>query len=464
MPNVRVLIWFDVEDFITPESDDALKGIIDALDFHKVKGTFKLVGEKLRVLKSRGREDIIEALRNHEVGYHTNYHSIHPTPADYLEGLSWEDGIREFVRREQSGFELVADTFGYTPSAGQPGSSWAPQVYGALRDWQIPVYLDETNQIGLDEKPFWYCGIFNVLRLRSNTTRFDPQLGRDGLVQGLAKFDSLYERLRQAGGGLISIWYHPCEYSTYEFWDAVNFSNGNTPSSDEWITPKIKTKEQMQLELQCFRDYVGHIVSQPGVETLTASEAYNLYPDKSKDRMFTLEEIRGLVHSLQRGVTFAKLNDVVLSPAEIFYLAATTLGNATQKKGTFPTFVGLLGPTRRTSSNVYQCSLKSLKEACSWAKQFMDTTGRVPDAIPLPGGSVSPIDFFETTNHLLRSSDDITKIKDSGPIDIRDGKLLLEEQASDENAWGWIIFPKGFSAPNIMELAKLQTWSLKPAI
>ena len=30
--------------------------------------------------------------------------------------------------------------------------------------------------------------------------------------------------------------------------------------------------------------------------------------------------------------------------------------------------------------------------------------------------------------------------------------------------WGWIIFPKGFRAPAMMELAKRQAWTLKPAL
>jgi hypothetical protein len=30
--------------------------------------------------------------------------------------------------------------------------------------------------------------------------------------------------------------------------------------------------------------------------------------------------------------------------------------------------------------------------------------------------------------------------------------------------WGWVIFPEGFHAPHIMELARLQAWTLKPAV
>ena len=36
--------------------------------------------------------------------------------------------------------------------------------------------------------------------------------------------------------------------------------------------------------------------------------------------------------------------------------------------------------------------------------------------------------------------------------------------ADDPKLWGWVIFPKDFRAPAMMELAKRQAWTLKPAI
>ena len=34
----------------------------------------------------------------------------------------------------------------------------------------------------------------------------------------------------------------------------------------------------------------------------------------------------------------------------------------------------------------------------------------------------------------------------------------------DPRLWGWVIFPRGFRAPAMMELAKRQAWTLKPAL
>src|ERR1700730_74994 len=81
---VNVILWFDTEDYMLPADDDAAKRIAEMLTERHIRGTFKVVGEKARVLEKRGRTDVIEALRHHDIGYHSNFHSVHPAPAEYL--------------------------------------------------------------------------------------------------------------------------------------------------------------------------------------------------------------------------------------------------------------------------------------------------------------------------------------------------------------------------------------------
>ncbi|MBS7612668.1 hypothetical protein KEJ48_00230 [Candidatus Bathyarchaeota archaeon] len=148
MSKIFVVFWFDCEDFITPESDDALKRLAEILSANNVRGVFKLVGEKLRTLERRRRWDVIEALKHHEIGYHTNYHSVHPTVAEYLKDMGFEEGALEFLKSEREGVEDIKRVFNAIPSCyGQPGGAWAPQVYLALKLLEIPTYLDLTDFI-----------------------------------------------------------------------------------------------------------------------------------------------------------------------------------------------------------------------------------------------------------------------------------------------------------------------------
>jgi hypothetical protein len=98
---VDVALWFDTEDYLLPASDDAAKRLAELLTERGIRATFKMVGEKARVLEQRDRRDVIDALRKHDIGYHTNLHSVHPTPAEYLSECGLLDGVAEFVRRPQ---------------------------------------------------------------------------------------------------------------------------------------------------------------------------------------------------------------------------------------------------------------------------------------------------------------------------------------------------------------------------
>ena len=108
---VYVVLWFDTEDYILPASDDAALRVADFLTKEGVRATFKVVGEKARTLERRERKDVIAALKKHEIGYHSNYHSVQPSPAMYLSDLGWDEGVAEFDRREGPGRADVQRVF-----------------------------------------------------------------------------------------------------------------------------------------------------------------------------------------------------------------------------------------------------------------------------------------------------------------------------------------------------------------
>ncbi len=165
---VYVVLWFDTEDYILPASDDAAKRIADFLTQEGLRATFKVVGEKARILERRQRMDVIAALERQEIGYHSNSHSQQPTVTENESVLDWESGQEEFDRSERSGFEDVSRIFGRPPTCyGQTGVSWAPQAYSALKKWSINVYLDDDEQFQLNSKPFWYDGLLNIFHIEA---------------------------------------------------------------------------------------------------------------------------------------------------------------------------------------------------------------------------------------------------------------------------------------------------------
>src|SRR5215472_7165718 len=111
-PRVNVILWFDTEDYLLPADDDACKRLAQMLTERHIRATFKLVGEKARVLEHRGRRDVISALKKHAIGFHANFHSVHPTPTEYLADCGLVDGMAEFARREGGGAGDVRRIFG----------------------------------------------------------------------------------------------------------------------------------------------------------------------------------------------------------------------------------------------------------------------------------------------------------------------------------------------------------------
>src|SRR5215471_7211518 len=200
---VYVILWFDTEDYILPADDDAALHLADFLTREGIRATFKVVGEKARTLERRKRDDVIAALKKHEIGYHSNWHSVQPSPAMYLSNLGWDEGVAEFDRRERPGYDDVKRIFGQAPSCyGQPGSSWGPQVFGAMRQWGMPVYLDAGSHVRLDDKPYYYGGVFTMYKLAHQIRADIHQPSTYKAAE--ERFLQAREKLLAEGGGVVS--------------------------------------------------------------------------------------------------------------------------------------------------------------------------------------------------------------------------------------------------------------------
>src|SRR5439155_8705383 len=200
----------------------------------------------------------------------------------------------------------------------QPGSSWGPQSYGAMRKWGMPVYLDAGSHVNLDDKPCYYCGILNLYKLRYTLrTRLG---GPTDLKEAEDRFAAAHRNLLDEGGGIVSIFYHPCEFVHKEFWDGVNFRNGANPPREKWKLPPTKTAEESKIAYQTFEDYIRFIRRFPEVQFITATEAAKLYRDQARGRKFSPEELRVIAQAVAENVAFQKNGDYALAASEVFAL------------------------------------------------------------------------------------------------------------------------------------------------
>jgi len=492
------LFWFDVEDYVTPESDEALKGLLQAFEARGAQATWKLVGEKARALEARGRTDILRLLQRQDIGYHTDTHSQHPVLAEYLSQMGWEDGVAEVRRREAPGYADLVRICGPASTFGQAGGSWAPQLYPALRELGIPLFMDEASHIGLDEGPFWYGGVLHINRLRQSCTRMEFRAGREGLERGCREFEAICQRLRPEGG-LISVYYHPCEWATSRFWDGVNFGRGAQPPRSEWLPAPTVSAAEMRQGLDLFGEYLSFALAQDDVEVITGRQVLGLLPDRSRQRCFGPAEVARLA-AFERGqITYRLVDGAALAPSEIFLLTCAALAVAgaprpPHSSDVAPSFLSLAQPTQRESAwgcpasggpgeSPLQLALRDTPygptrraastlaagtslRAAALVDAALDTLGfierhhRLPDAVWLGSYRLAPADFLATAARLLGRVCAGERVES---VPLSEGTLALESHVPD-SAWGWVIFPEDFDGSPIIELGRLQTWTLKPAL
>src|SRR5438876_341500 len=364
--NVNVILWFDTEDYLLPADDDATKRLAQMLTDRGIPATFKIVGEKARALERRGRRDVIAALKKHDIGYHANFHSVHPAPSEYLADCGLLDGMAEFARREGGGAADVRRICGVRMLAcyGQPGSSWASQTIAALREigvapHGVPCYVDEGTHIGLNEQPFWYAGALVVYHMGQNYTPKD--------------LNAIASRLTETG---------------------------------------------------------------------TVGVDFQLFGDRAYSGADQFELLIDAVHELIEG-----------------------------RRPRFPLkSTGLLGPDAAPPAPGERARLDwfAFRDATRDVFDFIKSTRRVPARVFVGADAVPPADFLAA---LACAWDSYRK---NGKLPLQEevvlGKnleLLPARQVAKDTPdlfGGWIIHKEGFRAPKILEVARLQAWTLKPAL
>jgi hypothetical protein len=476
---VYVILWFDTEDYLLPASDDSAKRLAELLTSKGIRATFKVVGEKARTLERRGRTDVIAALKKHDIGYHSNFHSVHPTPSEYLAEAGFLDGVGEFVRREGGGAADVRRIFGVPTLVcyGQPGSSWGSQAIAALQQigvapHGVPCYVDDGTNVGLNQQPFWYENALVVYNMGRNQTRMDLH-DPSAVEPAKKKVGQIADQLRAEGGGLISIFYHPCEWVHQTFWDGFNFARGANPPREAWKAPPQRSPEQTEAAFQRFSEYIDHIKTIPGVRFISAGELPELYPDPLRNEALRQDEVRELASAIAQDATTVKFREIhgkYWSAADQFEVLTRAMAEVIQNKtsSSLVKLKGLFGPDQssETTKPIF-ASWAALDTTVLDAAGFIDHEGRVPSRVFVGADSISPADFLEglAKAYLERSKPDhpaegITFGKERVALDF--DKYIAKD--TPDLFGGWVIHKEGFRAPKIMDIARLQAWTLKPAV
>jgi len=471
---IYAYIWFDVEDYVTPETNNVPLQAVEILKRYNVPVTAKLVAEKIRFMKAQKRRDVISAMKDYcDVGYHTDTHSRHPVVFEYIADMDVMKGAKEIEKRERRGLQELKNTFGHVPTCfGHAGTQWAPHYYPFLKRAGIYVYLDATDVVNIDDSPYWYCGVLSLNNTEKNFVRFDRTFeSPDGNEKLKKRFENIHNRLKGKGGAISILW-HPHTGLNKIFWDAVNFSNGKNTPKGEYVLPEEQPPEVKERALQDFESLIKFGSSFGDVQFISAADAHRIYRRKL-DAVLGPAEIRKIATRLTTSnkMSYMKLGDEYISPAQAFCVLVNFVA-AYSKTGKIPKRTAMgepLGPMSRFKSRVNSTnlSLRDLQSAAEKVSTFIAKKGCMPSSIKIgDSAELVPSDFLATLARLSKSLVSGESVGKS--VTLRRARMILEEKFVDGNAFKrsceWGILPKGFKAPKILEQAKLQTWTLVPAV
>jgi len=465
MPIIYVYLWFDIEDYITKESDDLPLIALNILERYGVPATCKLVAEKVRVLEENGRTDVISTINRFDVGFHMNTHSQHPTLYEYLANLDVLSGAEEFITRERVGVEKIKQTFSRTPSCfGHGGPTWAPHVYPALAKLGIPMYLDETPILNVENQPYWYCGVLNLNGANENCIRFDHTFEKeDGLRVLKRKFKKIHDRLQKRGGA-ISVLYHLHTIINAKYWDRLNFANGKNIPRSEYKRPPAQPEEITRRAWKNYEEFVRYMHSFKDVKFITATDTLKIY------RRIHLRLNHGRLLQVARhfrnSSNYMKLGKAYVSPAEAFYAVTRAIANHNEILPEGLEVKEPLGPMA-SSRSIGKKRLKTIDfvKAARTTLEWMNSENCLPVSVTVGNyAQLNPHDFLSTACSLLLSlhrrrsiPEEIVRSTAKPP----NLKYILPSKF--RRACRWVVLPNGFKAPKILEQIRLQAWTLKPA-
>ncbi|RLI12544.1 hypothetical protein DRO35_02840 [Candidatus Bathyarchaeota archaeon] len=458
-----ITLLFDVEDLVTPESDNIVKWLAEILTDEEVEGTFLVVAEKARLLERRNRIDVLEALRKHDIGSHSNTHSIHPTISEYLENKRWEEGVKEVYRRELLGFKDLERIFKKKIwCLGRPGGSYAPQlayVLGKLGKAYVycPVMLPNHNVA-------WFCGALTFARWFGG---FDQTYAdTEKFNEILSRLDRFIKNEHAKGTDWVGIFCcHPTMVRAYEFWDAINFAKGANPPRERWKRPKMRTGREMEIARRNFRRLVKFLKENPLVQIRTIKDLLRIY--SYQPEYISMRDL------LDIAVKILERNDILVdqrfSPAEtLVAMAASIL--LYDSAGKLPEKVkrrDVIGPveTPLEKPEASYISWKDLVDISERIINHVNDKGYLPANVSLSNGKagISSIYFAFAETLLNVKTGDIPnriRLKPSNPYP----SIAKEIEAQVRKTLsGWIIHKPDLNQEKIVEYTKLQTWTLKPA-
>ncbi len=173
----KLFLTFDVEDFISKSAIQALQKVLEALKNYRLNALFFITGHMAE--KLRGFPHVVSMLSEHQIGYHSSGHSVHPTIFEFTDVEDYEKAFEISLERETShinpltgaiegrgGINTLRDLFPNKQIVAfrAPGNCWSPPHLEALKslgityDFSADISRKIVNYKGITFYPYQVIG------------------------------------------------------------------------------------------------------------------------------------------------------------------------------------------------------------------------------------------------------------------------------------------------------------------
>ena len=267
----KLFLTFDTEDFISDNSIWVLKKILEGLKEHALEAIFFITGHMAERLQEF--EDVVDLLNEHQIGFHSSSHSVHPTIFEFTDVESYEEAYKTSLCREtahinplsgeiegKGGILALRASFPKKKirSFRAPGHCWTPPHLEALRT--LGVDLDFSASISRN----------NAVNFKGITFYPYPIMGQwTGSKLG---YRNLLIALLSRKLSILTI--HPSLLVNKTEWDAIYF--GDNPN--ELTPPPARGLSETRHLLRTFDlllNQISHLKRMHIIETTPTFESPN---------------------------------------------------------------------------------------------------------------------------------------------------------------------------------------------
>lgn len=484
---IDVFLGFDVEDPIHPESDDAVLRLARDLADAGTPACFFLVGEKARVLRERGRRDVIAALAEHEIDYHGNYWFEFPEPAMvYGERLPWDQAVQRALEIELPGLHQVAEITGQLPAAWvQHQGNTSPQTAYALSLAGVPCW---NGGFGGGGDPCWLMDHLVVSRAghvlslqgRVGEFQYDPIHSERTHTpcdpeEELAAFQRSFDALAEQNPTHINCLGHPTCWVTAEWWGWYEwgdlFHQGHAtvpyPRGRQWERITLRSPRDSEDHFRWTKRAAQWLASRSDVRVTTFGQVAREHAEP-RGAWLTRAKLAAVAERLAGRLDWVEAGETILSAADALYLLAYAVsflfGNHRAPEEV--QVMRVLGPVEPVLRPEGALALKRqdiLSAARETYHHILDR-GRLPAAIKGHAAEMGPAELARALavawDHLEKQGSLPERIevpKGPGLPECAAEAFFRQPRVNSTNA------SAGFRSERIPELVRLQSWSYRPA-